>query len=239
MLTIDFKRLNLKPGSSLLDLGCGKGRHAHAFYEHQDLHVIALDRDPGCVKATQKGFELYFPDQNKKNRSWIVLEGDCLKLPMKNGSLDLVCCSEVLEHLSDYRNALKEMHRVLGDNGILVVSVPRAWPERVCWALSPEYAREPGGHIRIFKASALKRIIQKQGFAFKEHHFAHGIHSPFWWLKCLNWKKKETWPPVRLYHKFLVWDILSKPFFTRALDCILTPFMGKSIVLYFNKQVNK
>lgn len=239
MLTIDFKRLDLKPGTTALDLGCGEGRHAHALYGQKDLHIMALDRDPDCIRTTSEGFKTYFPDKNGKNRSWSVLSGDCMKLPLQDGSLDFVCCSEVLEHLPDYQQSLREMHRVLRTNGVLAVSVPRYWPERICWALSPEYSKDPGGHIRIFKASALKKEIQDQGFKFQNRHFAHGIHVPLWWLKCLNWKKRDTWLPVRLYHKVLVWDILYKPFLTRFLDRLLTPFMGKSIVLYFSKKVNE
>lgn len=236
MLTIDSKKLNIKPGDSILDLGCGEGRHAHAFYANHNLHVIALDRDPECVKKTKAGFKTYFSGPAKKDSSWTVLEGDCQKLPMPDGSLDVVCCSEVLEHLPDYESALKEMHRVLHSDGTLAISVPRSWPERICWILSPEYSKDPGGHLRIFNASVLKKEIEDQGFKFQKKHFAHGIHPPLWWLKCLNWEKRDTWLPVRLYHKMLVWDILSKPLFTRALDRLLTPFMGKSVVLYFSKE---
>ena len=40
---------------------------------------------------------------------------------------------------------------------------------------------------------------------------------------------------VAAYHRFLVWDIERSPWLTRALEWILGPLIGKSLVLYFEK----
>ena len=40
---------------------------------------------------------------------------------------------------------------------------------------------------------------------------------------------------MRLYHQLLVWDLMKRPWVTRAIDALLNPVMGKSIVLYFSK----
>ena len=40
---------------------------------------------------------------------------------------------------------------------------------------------------------------------------------------------------MRLYHRLLVWDLMKRPLITRAIDALLNPVMGKSIVLYFTK----
>jgi len=47
--------------------------------------------------------------------------------------------------------------------------------------------------------------------------------------------KNDTALPVKLYHKFLVWDIMHKPLLTRFLDRLLNPLIAKSIVLYLKK----
>jgi len=58
---------------------------------------------------------------------------------------------------------------------------------------------------------------------------------PYWWLKCLFWRSDaEPWP-VRFYHRLLVWDLMKRPWITRAIDTLLNPVMGKSVVLYFSK----
>ena len=46
MLTVDFTRLPIRPGTWLLDLGCGAGRHAFEAARH-GARVVALDMDLG------------------------------------------------------------------------------------------------------------------------------------------------------------------------------------------------
>ena len=77
--------------------------------------------------------------------------------------------------------------------------------------------------------------MQGMGFVLTGRGSAHALHVPYWWLKCLFWRADpEPWP-VRLYHRLLVWDLMKRPWITRAVDALLNPFMGKSIVLYFTK----
>jgi len=164
--------------------------------------------------------------------SWLQADATCL--PFADGSFDRVICSEVLEHIEPYRQVLAEIGRVLKPGGKLAVSVPRQWPERLCWSFSDEYSREPGGHIRIFNARHLRRDIEAIGARFRHQHGAHALHSPYWWLKCLLWQHPEH-PLLTQYHKFLVWDLTRSPWVTRSLEKLLNPFMGKSVVLYFDR----
>ena len=126
----------------------------------------------------------------------------------------------------------------LKPGGVLAATVPRAWPERICWALASGaggYADQPGGHIRIFNEGALKSELEGLGLAFRGKHYAHGLHAPFWWLKCALWKRRDDHPLVKLYHRFLVWDLMQRPWLTRALDAVVTPLAGKSLALYYRK----
>ena len=162
--------------------------------------------------------------------------GNALLLPFVDGTFDVVVCSEVLEHIPDYKQAVKEITRILKPGGKLAVSVPRKWPEKICWALAEGYHNTPGGHVRIFEASTLRSDIEGAGLLFFRKHWAHGLHSPYWWLQCLIWSRRDTSWAVKTYHRFLLWEILKRPLLTRLLGKIADPLMGKSVVLYFDKE---
>lgn len=239
MQTIDLKRLRLYPGARVLDLGCGRGRHAHALYQAAQVHVWGMDLDLASARESARGFQLFRGGGDHRGLSWTMLSGDCLHLPFATGSFDHLICSEVLEHLPNYHAALCEIRRVLTPDGILALSVPSFGPERICWALSREYQHDPGGHLRIFKTGPLKLEVQRLGFESLGGHHAHALHSPYWWLKCFQWSRRETWAPIRWYHRFLVWEMNKKSGPIRFLERICNPFLGKSVVLYFQKVVHR
>ncbi len=73
---------------------------------------------------------------------------------------------------------------------------------------------------------------------FEEIDYAHGLHSPYWWLKCAVGVKNDDNPLVKAYHQVLVWDIMKTPRYstvTRLAEKVLNPFIGKSMVLYLRK----
>lgn len=254
MQTVDLNVLGLKDGERALDLGCGAGRHVHAMYFHARCHVVGIDLGFEDAKRTREGFAICFgmteaaatkgkpgpfpewtdPDEINKH-FYSVSVGDALSLPFPDASFDKIVCSEVLEHIPDYRQAVNEIERVLKPGGTLAISVPRWFPEQICWALSDDYHNEPGGHVRIFRESELKGAVQAKGLRFFYRHWAHGLHSPYWWLKCAFGTKREDVTAINLYRRFLEWDIVERPWLTRALEKIAAPLMGKSVVLYFTK----
>lgn len=240
MRTVDFAKLNLQEGDRVLDLGCGEGRHMHAVYfAKEEIQAVGVDLLLEDVQKARKGF-LDFPDLDPSSpRSFGFSVGDALKLPFADGTFDKVICSEVLEHIPDYLGAVKEINRVLKPGGTFGVSVPRFWPERICWALSEDYHNTPGGHVRIFRESQLRGAVQAQGLSFLKRHWAHGLHSPYWWIRCAVGVRDDKNFFVRTYHRFLAWDIVKRPLLTRLLEKIADPLMGKSVVMYFHKSLPK
>jgi SAM-dependent methyltransferase len=149
-----------------------------------------------------------------------------------------VIASEVLEHIPDDVAAMNELSRVLRPGGTMAVTVPRCGPEAGNWVLSDEYHDTPGGHVRIYRRSTLERRLGSTGLRPIGHHHAHGLHSPYWWLRCLVGPSNESNPAVEAYHKVLVWDIVKAPFVTRTADRVLSPLIGKSLVLYLTKPIS-
>jgi cyclopropane fatty-acyl-phospholipid synthase-like methyltransferase len=221
MLTMRFEHLELRPGMRVLDVGCGGGRHIRQMRLIPGIIAIGLDLNHREVADTAK----------------MLRESD--QTPVQDGgtvpgaeSFDCVIISEVLEHLGEDERALREVSRVLKRGGRLAASVPRRGPETVCWALSKQYRTSPGGHIRIYRQSELRDKLERHGYRIYKRHFAHALHAPYGWLKCLVGLHRDDDSWVKLYHRFLVWDMMRRPALTRAMESALQPFIGKSVVFY-------
>lgn len=232
MLTVDFQRLNPRVGDTVLDVGCGSGRHTFEALV-RGARVVSVDLDGAVLKdvAAMSSAMKLERDLPTGSVSWCT-NGDVTQLPFLPSSFDKVIASEVLEHVVDDRGALSELARVTKPGGVVVCTVPRSWPERICWKLSDEYHAQAGGHVRIYERLELETKLVSAGFKVLGHHHAHALHAPYWWLKCLTGPGDEEAAIVHQYHRMLVWDIEKKPIYTRVLEQVLDPLMGKSIVVY-------
>jgi SAM-dependent methyltransferase len=235
MITVDFDYLQIPSDARVLDIGCGPGRHTTAVFDRGRSFVVGVDANQSDLEQARNRLNFHAQVTEHPTGSWALSAADVTRLPFADGCFDVVICSEVLEHIPDHELALAELARVLKPFGDLVVSVPRYWPEVLCWALSSAYCNEPGGHIRIYRTGPLVRMVRSAGFRYRRRHFAHSLHVPYWWLKCLIGLERDTVLPVKLYHRFLTWDMMQQPRATRVLERLLDPIMGKSVVHYFRK----
>jgi SAM-dependent methyltransferase len=234
MLTVDFERLDLRDGHSLLDLGCGAGRHAFGAMR-RGATVVALDADDAELKDVKAVSGAMLDAGELPRGEGGVVNGDALALPFPDGEFDRVIAAEVLEHIPDDERALHELMRVLRAGGRMAVTVPTRWPERVCWALDHRYHDTPGGHVRIYRQHELETKLERAGLVLRGSHHAHALHAPYWMLRsALGVDNADAWP-VRKYHDFLVWELTNRPRWTRVLDRTLNPVLGKSVVLYAEK----
>jgi ubiquinone/menaquinone biosynthesis C-methylase UbiE len=158
------------------------------------------------------------------------------QLPFEENFFDLIICSEVLEHLDDYHAAIDEIYRVLKPQGKFLPSVPSFWPEKICWALSSGYQNMPGGHVRIFKKNQVIDEIKEHGFKYEHSERFHGLHSAYWWLRCLFWNNQDSNYLVKIYKKILEYQILQSPVWLNNFEKIINPVFGKSIAFYFEKK---
>ena len=124
---------------------------------------------------------------------------------------------------------------MLRPGGLAAITVPAWLPERNCWRLSDDYHNTPGGHVRIYTRAEMETKLTRAGLQLAGHHHAHGLHSPYWWLKCAVGVHNDGHPAARAYHRLLVWDIMKRPAVTRLAEQALNPLIGKSLVLYAAK----
>ena len=233
MLTFNFKKYTLNHNGSMLDVGCGEGRHIFGvMQEYPMMKCVGLDMDDDSLKKAEEGYS-YFESISEVGAEFI--KGSAYSLPFPDNTFDLIVCSEVLEHLHEYNDAVIEINRVLKPGGKFFASVPAFWPEKICWYLSKEYQNQPGGHLRIFDQKKLIHEIENRGFIFLSSEKFHSIHSPYWWLRCFFWKSQEKNLLVKVYKKILERHILKKPRIIDNIDKLMNPIMGKSFSMYFKK----
>jgi SAM-dependent methyltransferase len=232
---VDFRRFPIFPGERVLDLGCGSGRHAFEAYR-RGAQVVAFDMDGDALAEVARMFDaMRLAGEAPQGAAARAVRGDALRLPFPADAFDKVIAAEVLEHIPDDMSAMAELLRVLRPGGRLAVTVPSWLPERICWALSEDYHTAPGGHVRIYTRAELEAKLKSMGLGVDGHHHAHGLHSPYWWLKCVVGVNNDAHPLAKAYHQVLVWDIMKRPVATRLAERVLGPVIGKSVVVYFTK----
>ena len=232
MLTLDFDRVGVQAGDLVLDIGCGYGRHSFEALR-RGARAVALDLSDTELKDVLGMFKALHADDNLPLGA--VVNANALRLPFADGTFDHVIASEVLEHIPDDTAAMSEIARVVKPGGRVAVTVPRTGQEIVCWALSREYHDTPGGHVRIYRRRQITDRLQGAGLRAGGIGFAHALHTPYWWLRCLVGPRNEDNAAVRAYKSFLEGDIMRPNPLVRAIEQALNPLLGKSLVVYLDK----
>ena len=234
MLTVNYNKLGLTSHDTMLDLGCGFGRHAYgaaakgAKVIASDLSLPELTEVRSTVAAMHLNGELTEPHVVE------TVAGDACQLPFDDHSFSKIVASEVLEHIPDDEQALAELVRVLRPGGILAVTVPAWFPEKLCWKLDQNYSapQAVGGHVRIYTPKKLRQKLKAAGLAPQGQHKAHALHSPYWWLRCGLGENNRL---CKIYHRFLCWDIEHNSILVSLTERLLNPLLGKSLVIYAQK----
>jgi SAM-dependent methyltransferase len=239
VLTVDFDKFPVGKGDRVLDMGCGGGRHAFALYR-RGADVVALDMSAEDLVEVESMFRaMELAGECTEGGSAATVRGTAYSLPFEDDSFDRVVAAEIMEHLPEDELAMSELFRVARPGALIAVTVPRWLPEKVNWALSDDYHNVPGGHIRIYRGTELRAKCENAGLEYVGQHHAHGLHAPYWWLKCAVGVRNDDNPLVKAYHRLLVWDMVKQPLATKIAERILQPTVGKSLVMYFRKPLEE
>ena len=234
MLTVDFNLFKIKNGDRVLDCGCGDGRHTWEVCRLEDCLVCSLDISEIDLKKTK--LITKYMDQAGEAKGWgEAMLGDVLSLPFKDACFDKIICSEVLEHLEDDEQGIRELARVLKEKGSIVVTVPTYLTEIIYWKLDKDYHNHPGGHVRRYQASQLINSLRKNNLKLYAIRYKHALHSIYWLLRCIFKLKNENARIPSFYHKLLVHQIVTKSRFINLIENICNFFFPKSIAIYTKK----
>lgn len=144
------------PNDIVLDLGCGEGNLLE-FCANQGSMVIGVENHSPTLEAARKRLE------TAGDRVTLALATDGSPIPVADDSATVVLCTEVLEHVADPEETVRELIRVGKPNATFVFSVPAAESEALASRQAPtDYFRAPN-HIRVFDQAALVGLLEAQG----------------------------------------------------------------------------
>ncbi len=185
-----------KSVSSILDVGCGRAWVAEKFI-HEVTKVFSLDIS---VINPSKAIKKY----PSKNHFGVV--ADSFTLPFPDESFDCVIASEIIEHVVDPQNFVKELLRVVKKNGSLIISTP--YKEKIqyylcihCNQITPVHA-----HLHSFDEKKLESYIDREKIDYSYFTFGNKAltyfltyvllkYFPFW-----LWKLKDGFANL-IYNK--------------------------------------
>jgi len=133
--------------TTLLDAGCGTGGLlAQIAAKYPERTVVGLDAAPlDCARAAAKSGRA-------------VCAGSVDALPFSDAAFGAIFSADVLCHAGvDERAALAQFHRCLGDNGVLVLSLPAYQ-----WMMSRHDLAV--SNVRRYTRSGIARLLQAAGF---------------------------------------------------------------------------
>lgn len=135
--------------SRVLEVGCGEGRQLTAVgTRYRGCELVGLD-------LPDVELEEHWGDVPSE-----MVQGSALALPFADRSFDLVMAIEVIEHLPDPEQALREIGRVASDAVVLSVPWEPVW--RLGNLARGRYVKAIGntpGHIQHFSRRGFARLI--------------------------------------------------------------------------------
>lgn len=184
-------------GSIVLDVGCNSGEFMVMLRDKKQCGVYGLEYSPELVKKCH-------------DKQLDVRQGDAEHIPYPDATFDYVTLMEVLVHVHDPLQMLREIKRVLKPGGILLGSAPHANLERYIWddkRMHHRYYDEPALRDHLEQAfpfvdlRILKGAQFSVGFA-NTHLCAEPVEflfkcgemgTPFWEAELMADKKLRVW----------------------------------------------
>jgi len=183
-----IQTLKLVPAKcmKILDAGSGPGHLAI-------LLKILYDFDVSCIDVNAD----YACKLNNLGINFEVCDLNSDKIPFPDESFDLVLFCEVLEHLLNPLNALREIRRVLIKNGVLILTTPKRGGTSPVWRLTFKLSRLRHGfsdlemrnrvpfgkfmrHIKEYSFSECVKLLLANGFHILEAYLSNCVERRYY-----------------------------------------------------------
>ena len=169
VLVEDFLGQERIIGKTCLDAGCGLGYFTKALLRHKPSHLSACDISKKLVDKLSRALP----------------EVDCflanileISAIFQGKTFEVVVCSDVIEHTSDPKLAVKQLAKIVAPEGLLSISVPnQRWRWLLGLAQRLGLRNQYEGYENWVCPNELKDWIESEGFEILS---SEGVHTiPF------------------------------------------------------------
>jgi SAM-dependent methyltransferase len=158
----EIARLTLAPSARVADIGTGTGAGLRMLRDIGFSDVRGVDMSEAAIR--------YCALKNLGE----VQRGDACALPFPDASYDLICATDVIEHVDDDARALAEISRVLRHGGYALLTVPTF---ASLWGLQDEKAH----HKRRYRLAPLLAQVRSAGMVpVRFYYFNYLLFAPIW-----------------------------------------------------------
>jgi 2-polyprenyl-3-methyl-5-hydroxy-6-metoxy-1,4-benzoquinol methylase len=175
----DLIRLIPPQAQNILEVGCAAGLTGKALREKGFKEIVGIEVNE---EVAQKG-KLYYD-------KLMIEDVEKISLPFEKEHFDCILYGDVLEHLVDPWQVLKNHHAFLKKGGTIICSIPNIRHYRIMKKLffkgKWEYTKDgimDKTHLRFFTLDSIQGMLEKAGFEIREL-----VKKPSgaFWLKWLN-----------------------------------------------------
>ncbi len=164
-------------GARVLDIGCGRGVLLSTLAD-QGLEVHGVEHNEMAIEGADP-------------RAEIRIAPRLSEAGYPDDFFDEVIIWHVLEHLSQPRETIDEIHRILRPGGRLVVAVPNFSSYQSRWAKDDWFHLDLPRHLFHFSIPALRSLLKTCNFQLdSEHHFSLR-QNPFGWVQSFLNRSKS------------------------------------------------
>lgn len=216
----------IRPGSIVLDEGCGEGRLSAQSNERGAI-VYGTDIDLNLLKTVNKTCSI-------KN----LFQSDIQELPLKSKTVDFIILGDVLEHVYKDTAVMDEARRVLKDSGRILISVPSFASDIIYWLIHPRDWFAIGAHVRIYTRRSLMLLLKQTGFKVISRDyvdFRWTIYLAINFFMKSGRISEKTEKRLIVLHEFF-WKCLAKLHLATVIDHTMSWFiLSKSTILVCEK----
>lgn len=162
LFAAEIARAGISNEARVLDIGTSTGTNLRMLRELSYRHVTGLDFSQDAIRfCEEKGLGP-------------VRQGDVCAMPFADESFDLVLATDIVEHVDDDRQALKEIARVLAPGGTVLITVPAF---QALWGLQDDVAQ----HKRRYTQKMLAEIVAGAALQMeRRYYFNYLLFAPIW-----------------------------------------------------------